>query len=100
MESPFRISGEVLNITQALFHHRQAKVVKQGDLIKIKLTKDKGQVRKKALMRFSWKKGSFWVKPDKRVRIAFSLDTIAHQGNITVQPRNNRFVLYFDSVKN
>ena len=96
MESPVRIRGETFNVTQALFHHQQAEMVKPGDLIKIKLTKDKGRAWKEAAVRFSWKKGSFWVKPDRTIGIMFSLDAIAHSGNITIQPRNNRFVLYLD----
>ncbi|MYB95511.1 MAG: hypothetical protein F4039_01475 [Gammaproteobacteria bacterium] len=96
MESSVRISGEILNVTQALFHYQQAEMVKPGDLIKIKLTKNKGRAWKEAAVRFSWKKGSFWVKPDRTIGIMFSLDAIAHDSNITVQPRNNRFVLHLD----
>ena len=96
LEFPLRVSGQRLNVTQTLFHYRQAEMVKPGDLIKIKLTKDKGRAWKEAAVRFSWKKGSFWVKPDRTIGIMFSLDAIAHSGNITIQPRNNRFVLYLD----
>lgn len=82
-------NGEALNLTTALFHHRQAKIIKQDNLMYIQLT----EKSRRALTRFSGEKGSFWVKPDARGWVRISMDTIAHQGNITVQPNTGHLVL-------
>ncbi len=85
LESMGWLRGVRLDLTEALFHHRQAKMVKTVDLIPIHFTEKSSRTRQRAMAQFSWKKGSFWVKPDKNGWLMLSLDTIAHQGNIIVQ---------------
>ena len=69
-------------------------MLKIDDLIQIKLIEKSRRARRKASARFSWKNGSFWVKPNRSGELVFSLDAIAHQGNITVHPSTGR--LYLD----
>ena len=88
-----RLNGASLNLTTALFHHRQAKIIKQDDLMHFQFTEESRSARKQAWARFSWNRGSFWVKPDAGGWIRMSMDTIAHQGNITVQPNTGHLDL-------
>ncbi|MYA56071.1 hypothetical protein F4X88_07240 [Candidatus Poribacteria bacterium] len=87
------LSGEELNLTTALFHHRQASLFQPKDLIHIQLTDKSWRTRRRALAKFSWENGSFWVKPNRRNKLGISLDTAAHQGNITVQANAGRLAL-------
>lgn len=88
-----RLKGTSLNLTTALFHHRQAKIIKQNELLHLQFTEKSRRARKQALVRFSWKRGSFWVKPDAGGWIRISMDTIAHHSNITVQPNTGHLDL-------
>lgn len=81
------LSGKILNLTTALFHLRQIEFVELTDMIYIHSTKNAKRSKESPLVRFSWKYGSFWVKPSERGELAITLDAIAHQGNITVQSR-------------
>ena len=83
------LSGETLNLTTSLFHHLQAEIVKPEDLIHIQFI----EKPRRALARFSWEKGRFWVKPNKGGKLGISLDEIAYQGNITVQANIGRLAL-------
>ena len=94
------LSGEALNLTASLFHHRQAKFLKDEDLIHLYLTGKSGETSKRALARFSWKNGSFSVKPDKTGQVILSLDAIANQSDITVQPSIGQLVLEIKSEEN
>ena len=82
------LSGATLNLTEVLFHHRHAEIVKPDDLMHLHFGK-----KSKQIVRFSWKKGSFWIQSEIKRGIRLSLDTIAHQGNITVQPSTGRLTL-------
>ena len=94
------LSGESLNLTTSLFHHRQAKFLKEEDPIHLYFIGKSGKTSKVALARFSWKNGSFWVKPDKTGQVIFSLDTIANQSDITVQSSTGQLVLEIKSEEN
>ena len=85
LESMDWLSGTELNLTHALFHYRQTKILKPVNLIHIQVTEKSQRARKQALVRFSWEKGNFWIKPDKRSQLRFSLDAIARQGNIILE---------------
>ena len=87
------LSGEKLNLTTALFHHRQASLFQPEDLIHIQLTDKSWRTRRHALAKFSWENGSFWVKPNRGNRLGVSLDTTAHQGNIIIQSYTGRLAL-------
>ena len=87
------LSGTTLNLTTALFHLRQTELVKSEDLIHIQSAENLKRTKKRGLVRFSWENGSFWVKPSERGKLALTLDAIAHQGNITVQPRKGTLAL-------
>lgn len=93
IESMRWLSGSLLNLTSALFHHRQTEIVKQNNLIHIQLTEKSARVRKNTLVRFSWEKGCFWVKPQENGKVGVSLDTIAHQSNIILQASTGQLVL-------
>ena len=85
LESIDWLSGTKLNLTTALFHHLQAKMFTPADLLFIRFTEQLGRTQKRALVQFSWENGSFWIKPDDKGVLKFSLDAVAHQGNITVE---------------
>ena len=87
------ISGGMLNFTSSLFHHREAKLLEEESLIQLYFSGKSRQESKQALARFSWKNGSFWVKPDKTGQVILSLDAIAYQGDITVQSSTGQLVL-------
>ena len=87
------LRGEALNLTTALFHHRQAELLKEANLIHLYFTEKSRQARKRAFARFSWKNGSFWVKPDKTGQVILSLDAIANKSNIAVQPSIGQLAL-------
>lgn len=87
------IRGEALNLTTALFHHRQAKFIKPKDLIHLHFTEKSRQAMKLSSAQFSWNKGSFWVESDAQDQVRIAMDTIAHQGNITVQANMGDLVL-------
>ena len=93
LESIDWLSGTKLNLTTGLFHSRQAKIVEPGDLITIQLTEASQRARKQALVRFSWEKGSFWIKPNERSQLRLSLDAIAHQSNIILESSIGRLDL-------
>lgn len=93
LESMRWLSGNILNLTSALFHHRQAKIVKQNNLIHIQLTEKSRRVRKSTLVRFSWENGCFWVKPHENGEVGVSLDAIAHQSNIIIQSSKGELAL-------
>ena len=93
LESITQISGAALNLTSALFHQRQAEIVTPENLILIQLTEKSKRARRPVLARFSWKKGSFWVKPNKKGWVEFFLDEITHQGDLTVQPNTGHLDL-------
>ena len=95
LESIDWLSGIELNLTDAPFHYRQAKIHKPVDLIPIQLIEESGRAGRRTLVRFSWKKGSFWVKPDEKGTLKLSLDAIAYQSDITVQTRTGRLGLDF-----
>ena len=95
LESIDWLSGTELNLTDAPFHYREAKIHKPGDLIPLQPTEESGRAGRRTLVRFSWEKGSFWVKPNEKGILKLSLDAIAHQGNITVQTRTGRLGLDF-----
>ena len=87
------LSGESLNFTTALFHHKKAKFLKQEHLIHIHFAGKSRRARKRVLARFSWENGSFWVKPNKTGQVILSLDAIMLQSNITVQPSTGQLSL-------
>lgn len=90
------LSGEALNLTTALFHHQQAKILKQDSPIHIHFPKKRSRRAKKlAWAQFSWENGGIWVKPDKTGRLVFSLDTVARQSNIIVRSNMGRLALEF-----
>lgn len=89
--SKYLLSGVELNLTQCLFHYRQTKLVKMSEPIRLQLILKSSASRE--LVQFTWGKGKFWIKPDWGGRLVFSLDEIAHQGNIRVQPRTGVLVL-------
>lgn len=94
LESIGWLSGEALNLTTALFHHRQASLFKLENLIHIQLTEKTWRMRRGTLAKFSWEQGNFWVKPDIEGKLRFFLDATAHQGNITVESSTGRLALY------
>ena len=87
------LSGEELNLTTALFHHRQASLFKLENPIHIQLTDKSWRTRRHVLAKFSWEKGSFWVKPNRGNRLGISLNADAHQSNIIVQPNTGSLAL-------
>lgn len=87
------LSGVELNLTDALFHYRQTKILKPSNLIHIQLTDASQRARRQALVRLSWEKGSFWIKPDDRSQLRLSLDPITHHGNIILEPSIGRLGL-------
>lgn len=93
------LSGEALNLTAALFHHRQASLLKQEDFIHIHSAEKSRRARNRIWARFSWKNGSFWVKPDKTGQVILSLDAIANQSNITAQSNTGPLALEIKSEK-
>lgn len=94
------LSGEALNLTAALFHHRQAKFLKDEDPIHLYFIEKSGETSKRALARFSWKNGSFSVKPDKTGQVILSLDAIANQSDINIQPSIGQLVVEIKSEEN
>lgn len=87
------ISGEALNLTEVLLHYQQAGIVKIEDPIQIHFTGYSRRSRQKAFVRFSWEKGSFWIKPNNNGQIVVFFDEIANQGNIVIQPHKGRLAV-------
>lgn len=87
------LSGDELNLTTALFHHRQASLFKSGDLIRIQFTDESWRTRRHVLAKFSWENGSFWVKPNRENRLGIFLDATAHQSNIIARANTGRLAL-------
>lgn len=93
LQSISSLEGKSLNLTTALFHHRLADSIKPEDMISIYLIGKSGQAREQTLAKFSWRNGSFWVKPDPLGWMKLNLDETAQQGNITVEPSTERLTL-------
>lgn len=93
LESMNWLVGTTLNFTTALFHHRKAEMIEENELFYLALMEGSARSQSKALIRFSWGKGSFWVKPNEFKELTFSLDAIAHKGNITAQLSKGRLAL-------
>ncbi len=87
------LSGEELNLTTALFHHLHASLFKTEDPIYIHFTDKSWRTRGHVLAKFSWKNGSFWVKPNRGNRLGIFLDASAHQSNIIVQANTGTLTL-------
>lgn len=87
------ISGFELDLTQALYHTYAAELSDPQHPLSLQLTSQRGEKVGAKQVRFTWEKGSFWVKSNTSGRLVLSLDEIANRENIRVITRKGRFVL-------
>lgn len=90
LESLTTLSGTELALKESLHHYYAAGLTEADKPLALFLA-SKGDKQKQA--RFTWAKGSFWVKSDAFGRLVLSLDETAHQGNVRVATPKGRLVL-------
>ena len=89
------ISGVELDLTQALYHPYAAQLAYPYNHLSLQPISQRGQRLSAEPVRFTWTRGSFSVsvKANLLNRLVFSLDEIAHQGNIRLTTTEGRLIL-------
>lgn len=87
------ISGSELDLTQALYHTYAAELSEPQNPLLLQLTSHRRERLGSKRVRFTWEKGSFWIKSDTSGRLVLSLDEITNRGNIRVTTGKGRCVL-------
>ena len=90
LESFTALSGVELALGESLYHYYTAGLTEADKPLALFLTSKEDKQKQ---VRFTWAKGSFWVKSDAFGRLVLSLDEIAHQGNVRVATPKGRLVL-------
>ena len=89
------ISGTELDLTESLYHSYTAQLAQPYNRLSLQSISQRGKRLSKERVQFSWEKGSFSISVRNNLlsRLVFSLDEIAHQGNVRVTTTNGRLVL-------
>ena len=89
------ISGLELDLTHALYHTYAALLAHPHNHLSLQSISQQGHLLSAERVQFTWAKGSFSVsvKTNLLKRLVFSLDEIAHKGNIRVTTTKGRLLL-------
>ena len=93
LESLTSLSGVSLKLMPVLYHYDTADLDHPYTRLLFQLISHGGKRLASRQVRFTWSKGSFWVKMNLSGRLVLSLDEITRQSNFRVATREGRLVL-------
>jgi len=95
--SGYILSGAEIDLTESLFHHLQSGMISIGDSIQLVVVPKHRRQGLEKFVRFTWRKGSFWVKSNESDEVSLSMDATLHEGHLRAIPHQGRLIVVWRS---